>query len=53
MPVKWTAPEVCVQLHYVYRACALLYERSLTQVVTPYNAATLWACRHLTSFKTN
>ena len=29
VPVKWTAPEVCVQLHSVYRACALLYEREL------------------------
>ena len=29
VPVKWTAPEVCVQLHSVYRANALLYEREL------------------------
>ncbi len=29
VPVKWTAPEVCVQSHSVYRANALLYEREL------------------------
>jgi len=29
VPVKWTAPEVCVQLHSVYHANALLYGREL------------------------